>query len=114
MQTSASASPQVNDVTGSSLTVTVPSAGAEMTPGALARFIRDEITRVNGPQLPVQQETEIITGFFERYGAKSVKIARYAFGTLGGMWRGAPVTVRRFAPGQDDYFAEPILREIGA
>jgi len=110
MSTLASASPQVSNVSGSSLPVT----DAEWTPALLARFVRDEITRRNGPQLPVQQESQIITGFFERYGEMSVKIVRYVFDVCGGMWRGAPVTVRRFAPGQDNYFAEPILREIGA
>lgn len=113
MDTLASASPQVNDVTGSSLTVTAGRPETEWSPAALARFVRAEITRANGPQLPVLRETEIINGFYTRFGFDAVKIASYVFGTLGGMWRGAPVTVRRFDEGQDVYFAQPILRLIG-
>jgi hypothetical protein len=121
MNTTALASPQVSNVTGSSLTVTEPGPAEpsqlpeqEWTRADLARFIHREIARVNGPQLPVLQADEIITGFYARFGFNGVKIVRYVFGTLGGMWRGAPVTVRRFAPGQDMYFAEPILREISS
>lgn len=121
MNTIAPASPQVSPVTESSLTVTERRSAElaqlpepEWTPADLAQFVRREITRMNGPQLPVQQEDQIITGFFERYGVMSVKIARLVFGHYHGMWRDAPVTVRRFAPGQDVYFAEPILREISS
>lgn len=125
MDIPASASPQVNAVTGSSLMVTdrpeevhaaelLRRPAPEWTRADLARFVRAEITRANGPQLPVQREDEIITGFYSRFGFNGVQIAKYVFGTLGGMWRGAPVTVRRFAAGQDEFFAEPILREISA
>lgn len=121
MDTLAPASPQVNDVTGPSLSVTGSRAAElsqipeqEWTRADLAWFVRSEITRMNGPQLPIQQEDQIINEFFDRYGVMGVKIARHAFGFYDGMWRGAPVTVRRFAPGQDVYFAAPILREISA
>jgi hypothetical protein len=109
-----SASPQVIGVIEQS-----PAATAELPPerwtrADLARYIIGEIARVNGPQLPVQQTDQIITGFFERYGAMGVRIARLVFGRYQGMWRGAPVTVRRFDAGQDQYFAAPLIREIGA
>jgi hypothetical protein len=38
-------------------------------------------------------------------------VCEQAFGVHGGMWRGAPVTVRRFEGSQDPYFAGPLLEE---
>jgi hypothetical protein len=114
MNPPASASPQVIDVTGSSLSATDERPPAEWTRADLARYIIGEIARVNGPQLPVQQTDQIITGFFERHGAMGVRIARLVFSRYQGMWRGAPVTVRRFDAGQDQFFAAPLIREIGA
>ena len=113
MTTLAPASPQVSDATAERFAELSQLPGEEWTGSDLALFIRHEIDRVNGPQLPVQQEGQIISGFFSRFGSNGVKIARHAFGPGGGMWCGAPVTVRRFAEGQDAYFAEPILRTIG-
>lgn len=41
-------------------------------------------------------------------------VCEQVFGVHGGMWRGAPVTVRRFAENQDPYFATPLLEEARA
>jgi hypothetical protein len=112
MNTIATASPQVSEVSGSGYAPTSPPAPEDWSAGDLARYIREQITLKNGPQLPVQQESEIIKGFYDRYGAAGVKIAWHVFNNCGGMWKGAPVTVRRFALGQDEYFAATIFREI--
>lgn len=57
----------------------------------------------------------ILNGFFSRFGAEDgMAICHQAFNVHGGMWRGAPVTVARFAEGQDGYFALPLLEEARA
>jgi hypothetical protein len=128
MTTSAPASPQVNTVSSSSLTVTervdvtpvservaalAGKPAAEWTAEDFRVFVTDETLRLNGPQLPVQQAQQLMTGFFERFGSNAVKIVRHVFEVHSGMWRGAPVTVRRLAENQDQFFAAPILAEIG-
>jgi hypothetical protein len=128
MTTSAPASPQVSNVTGSSLTVTGRPGETPVSPRAAALaskpaaewtaedfrgFVIAETLRMNGPQLPVQRADQLMTEFFERFGANAVKIVRQVFEAHGGMWRGAPVTVRRLAPSNDQFFAAPILAEIG-
>lgn len=128
MTVPATASPQVSTVSESSLTVTgqagVPPVServaalaarpaTEWTAGDFRGFVIDEMLRRNGPQLSVQQADQLMTEFFGRFGADAVNIVRRVFEVHGGFWRGAPVTVRRFAQSQDVFFAEPILAEIG-
>lgn len=86
-----------------------------ITRESLAEHILAEITRTCGAQLPCYQATEILSGFFDRFGADDgMAVANQAFIVHGGMWRSAPVTVMRFQPGQDDYFAVPLLEEARA
>jgi hypothetical protein len=87
---------------------------ASWTPGDLAWYVTEEMTRIHGPQLPQPHESRIIPEFSERFGADSVRIARHAFEARRGMWKGAPVTLRRFTPGNDDFFSRAILQEISA
>jgi hypothetical protein len=80
----------------------------------LSLFITEEIARHAGPQLPCAQAQAILEQFWARYGARGVLIARRVFEVHRGFWLGAPVTVRRFEPGQDEYFAGRLLDEIAA
>lgn len=80
----------------------------------LSYYITEEIERLHGPQLPCPHQAKIIAGFWERFGEKGVAIARAAFEAHRGMWMGAPVTVKRFAEGHDEFFSFPLLRETGA
>lgn len=87
----------------------------EITRGSLAEHILAEVTRTCGDQLPCYQAAEILSGFFDRFGPDDgMAIANQAFIARGGMWRSAPVTVMRFQPGQDGYFAVPLLEEARA
>ena len=84
---------------------------AQWSAADLTGFIREEIARLHGEQLPCPEEDQILDGFAGRFGADGVVIARRAFEDHQGIWRWAPVTVRRFGPGQDDFFALALLRE---
>jgi hypothetical protein len=73
-------------------------------------YVTEEILRLNGPQLPGKAAQQTIESFCSRYGTDTaVRIARAVFEVYQGRWQGAPVTWRRFAPGHDAFFAEPIL-----
>jgi hypothetical protein len=93
-----------------------PSAQAgEITSESLSDHIRAEIARTCGPQLPCYRGDEIISGFFTRFGAAGgMAICDQVFGVHDGMWRGAPVTLLRFQPSNDGYFALPLLEEAHA
>jgi hypothetical protein len=87
------------------------------TPGSwteddLAYYVGEELGRIHGPQLPCSGRDRILHEFWERFGIDAVRIARAAFEVHKGMWMGAPVTVRRFAAGHDEFFSAPILREL--
>lgn len=89
-----------------------PPAPSEATAESLGAHILDQIAHYSGPQLPCYTADEILRGFFERFGpADGMAICAQAFEVHHGMWRGAPVTIQRFAPGQDSYFAIPLLDE---
>lgn len=77
-------------------------------------YITTEIIRCNGPQLPCYSEDQILDGFWERFGVRGMTIARQAFAARNGMWCGAPVTILRFQPHHDPYFAIPLLGETEA
>jgi hypothetical protein len=73
-------------------------------------YITEEIRRLHGPQLPGADARTITDGFCDRFGIENaVRIARAAFEVYGGMWHGAPVTIKRFQAGHDDFFARPLL-----
>jgi hypothetical protein len=102
-----------------SLTVTPVSAGQALRvsrppeqwdTGDVHAYVAEEITRLNGPQLPAKGTLHVIDDFCRRYGIPTaVRIARAAFEVYGGRWQGAPVTWRRFAQAHDAFFAEIIL-----
>jgi hypothetical protein len=82
----------------------------EWSPQDLYDYVTAEILRLCGPQLPAKGAQQTIEDFCRRYGiATAVRIARAAFEVHAGYWQGAPVTWRRFAPGHDQFFAEPVL-----
>lgn len=86
-----------------------------VTAGSFAAHVLGEIARACGPQLPCYRSGEILSGFIARFGLDDgMAICDRAFSVHGGTWRGAPVTVARFADGQDDFFARPLLEEARA
>lgn len=93
-----------------------PSAeAAVVTRESFADHVLGEIERTRGPQLPCYRAGEILAGFLDRFGLDAgMAICGRAFGVHDGMWRSAPVTVMRFQPGNDDYFAVPLLAEAQA
>lgn len=93
-----------------------PSPQADgITADSFAGHVLGEITRTRGPQLPCYRASEILNGFLGRFGLDDgMAICNRAFGVHDGMWRGAPVTIARFADGQDDFFARPLLEEARA
>lgn len=102
-------------VSSSLLASSVPPGAGEVdvliTRETLGALILSEIARCNGPQLPCFNAEQIIDGFWERFGPDSMVICHQAFVVHNGMWRGAPVTVQRFQPHHDDFFAVPLLAE---
>lgn len=54
------------------------------------------------------KEYGIFSSFVSRWGVKAPAIARHAFETCSGEWRGKPVTVESFCKGSDPHFAQPI------
>jgi len=91
------------------------SGAAAVTRESLGAFIVSEIARCSGPQLPCYREQKILDGFWERFGPDAMVICQQVFGPAHeGMWRGAPVTLLRFQPQHDEYFAVPLLNEARA
>ena len=122
MSLTSAASATTRTVITESLTVTeLPARVVELcssdaagwTAGDLAYYITIELALIHGPQLPCRGQAEILHQFFERHGENAVHIARFAFENMHGMWMGAPVTVRRFAEGHDDFFARPVMEMAG-
>jgi hypothetical protein len=94
---------------------TADGSNSAVTKESLGAHILSEIERCHGPQLPCYSTEQILSGFWERFGADGMAICHQAFTVHDGMWRGAPVTVLRFQPNQDSYFAVPLLAEaLGA
>jgi hypothetical protein len=58
------------------------------------------------------RESGIFKGFVNRWGVQAGPIAKAAFEIHGGVWKGAPISVSRFAKGSDPYFAEVIAKNI--
>lgn len=58
------------------------------------------------------RESGIFKGFVARWGESAGPIARAAFEVHGGMWKGAPIAVSRFAKGSDPWFAEIIAQNL--
>lgn len=99
----------------SSPTLLAPESAArtipEITQEWLTAHILSEIARLHGPQLPVWNQDQILSGFWERFGPDGRIIADRIFGTHAGFWKGAPVTVLRFQASHDEFFSLPLLAE---
>lgn len=60
-----------------------------------------------------RKEHGIFTSFVARWGIdQAVAVARYAFETMDGRWKGSPVSVTRFCKNSDPYFSVPILKYL--
>lgn len=80
------------------------------SPEDLRDYVAAEIVKRFGvfPR-DARKEHSIFTSFAERWGIeKAVAIATYAFETMDGRWKGAPVKMQRFCKNSDPYFAKPI------
>ena len=56
---------------------------------------------------------EIFAGFIRRFGQRdATRIARAAIEVHRGMWMGAPITPRRFARSNDEFFARRVLARL--
>ena len=80
------------------------------TAAEMEAYFLGEIRRLTGPQLPAGDATGIFEQFIRRFGERDAwRIARAAVEVHKGYWRGAPVTLNRFRPGHDEFFARPVL-----
>jgi hypothetical protein len=79
----------------------------------LRDYVIAGIERTSGP-FPRNFLTEpsIFKSFIGRYGVDAQEIARAAFEVHAGYWRGAPVSVTRFAKGNDPFFGDVIRDAI--
>lgn len=75
----------------------------------LIAFVVEKIRAWHGPfpRFP-EHERRVLGGFHRRWGQLAGPIAALALETSG-YWKGAPISVDRFAPESDAYFAEVIL-----
>lgn len=88
---------------------------AGMTAESFAAHVLAQIAEYCGPQLPCYQSDVILKDFFARFGAEAgMAVCARAFTVHGGVWQGAPVTVRRFEKTNDVFFALPLLEEARA
>jgi hypothetical protein len=87
-----------------------PPSPQTVTRDSFPDFILAEILRTSGPQPPCPGARDVLLAFWDRFGpGKAVDACALAFGPHRGFWHGAPVTPRRFAERQDEFFALPLL-----
>lgn len=85
----------------------------EWTAEILHDYIAEEIERC-GPQFPCRESLIIAGEFRQRFGAgQAARIAMAAFSAYGGIWKGAPITWRRFTSSNDEFFGRRILEALG-
>jgi hypothetical protein len=78
--------------------------------GDVLAYVTASLSSRWGAQLPGPDPEKVIGEFCERFGPdKAMIIARAAFEDHGGLWQGAPVTIRRFTEAHDGFFAIPLL-----
>lgn len=79
----------------------------------LRDYVVSSIEKITGP-FPRNETKEmgIFKSFVSRWGSDATPIARYAFETMGGFWKNAPVSVSRFCKASDPYFAQPIVDHL--
>jgi hypothetical protein len=80
----------------------------------LRDYVMRSILERHGPQprREAHQINSIFKSFAARWGNQAGPIARFAFEQQDGYWRSAPVDIRRFTKGNDDYFAGPISERL--
>ncbi|WP_133169171.1 hypothetical protein [Streptomyces sp. MH60] len=82
----------------------------------LRDYVMRAVAERHGPQ-PRHESAKvnsIFKSFASRWARQAGPIARFAFEQQDGFWRSAPVDIRRFTKGNDDYFARPIAERLGA
>lgn len=82
----------------------------------LRDYVMRAVAERHGPQprRESHQVNSIFKSFASRWGRQAGPIARFAFEQQDGFWRSAPVDIRRFTKGNDEYFAQPIAERLGA
>lgn len=76
----------------------------------LRAYVLGEIEKRHGPQVrDTAKEQAIFSDFLKRWGDDAPIIAVAAFEIYDGMWANAPITVTRFKPASDEFFARRIL-----
>ena len=84
-----------------------------MSAAEILAYVVAEAGRLTGTQLPVPGAQEIFTGFIRRFGQRdATRVARAAIEVHRGMWMGAPITPRRFAKSNDEFFAHRVLAQL--
>lgn len=77
-------------------------------------YVFEQLTSRFGPQpRDAAKEAAVFKRFCNDWGTRAGQIARIAFDTYGGLWRGAPISVGRFSRASDPYFASVIARDHG-
>lgn len=86
---------------------------SEWTWEQLRDYVVSRIEAISGPfpRDPLK-EKGIFSGFSSRWGKQAGPIAEFAFETMEGRWKGAPVSVSRFCKGSDPYFASEIAKRL--
>lgn len=107
--------PVQRSVASSGATHLIAPAGA-WTWESMRDYVIGEMERRFGPSpRNAAKESGIFKGFINRHGAiRAEQIARAAFEIHNGMWRGAPISIGRFAQNSDPYFASVILATINS
>lgn len=79
----------------------------------LRDYVISKITERDGSPGPRNEDGNVEFGVFSRFarefGEQAGPIAKFAFETCEGYWKGSPVGVKRFMKGSDDFFAREIL-----
>lgn len=80
---------------------------------ALRDYVVREIEARFGPApRDARKEAGIFKSFLARWGSAAPAIARFAFESHDGYWRGAPISVNRFCLASDEYFAAVIRASL--
>lgn len=76
----------------------------------LRDYVCSQIIALHGPfPRNAKKEYGIFNRFLNEHGTNGILVAKAAFEIYNGWWRGAPISINRFARGSDPYFVEPIL-----
>lgn len=79
----------------------------------LRDYVCAQIIQRHGPfPRNAKKEYGIFNRFLNEHGANGILVAKAAFEIYNGWWRGAPISINRFARGSDPYFVAPILASL--